>query len=63
MGAILAVGPRKLPDHGTVQVWVDSGSGGGHEITVPANHLSVAEMDDGQSETAIYTLQARECRG
>lgn len=63
MSAILAVGPRKLPDGGTVRVWVDLGSGSGHEITVPADHLAVADMDDGQSATAIYTLQARECRG
>lgn len=63
MSAILAVGPRKLPDSGTVQVWVDSGSGSGHQLVVPADHLAVADLDDGQGASAVYTLQARECRG
>ena len=63
MSAILAVGPRMLPDSGTVPVWVDCGSGAGHTIEVPADHLVVADMDDGQGTSAIYNLQARECRG
>lgn len=63
MGAILAVGPRELPDGGAVRVWVDTGSGSGHEVMVPKDHLAVAEMDDGQGAFAVYTLQTRECRG
>jgi hypothetical protein len=47
VGAILAVGPRTLPDAGLVQVWVDAGSGSGHEILVSADDLALAEMDDG----------------
>ena len=63
MSAILAVGPRELPDDGLIQVWVDSGSGSGHEITVPATDLAVAEQDDGRGTSAIYALRVRECRG
>jgi len=63
MGAILAVGPRQLPDSGLVQAWVDSGSGSGHQVSVPAEHLAVAEMDDGRGPSAIYALRLRECRG
>lgn len=63
MDAILAVGPRELPDEGTVLVWLDSGSGTGHEVPVPVGHLQVAEMDDGQGASAIYALSARACRG
>ncbi len=58
MGAILAVGPRRLPDSGTVRVWLDSGSGTGHEVMVPTDHLSLAEIDNGQTDTAIYNLSA-----
>jgi len=63
MGAILAVGPRDLPDNGLIQVWVDSGSGSGHEIMVPAADLAVAEQDDGHGASAIYAFHVRECRG
>jgi hypothetical protein len=63
VSTILAVGPRKLPNSGLVQVWVDSGSGSGHQISVPADHLALAEMDDGRGPSAIYALQVRDCRG
>lgn len=61
--AILAVGPRELPDGGKVRIWVDTGSGPGHEILVPAADLTVAEEDDGEGVAAVYTLPARECQG
>ena len=55
---ILAVGPRELPDIGTVQVWVDSGSGGGGQtITVPVGDLRVADLDSGEGRSAIYALR------
>ena len=60
---VLAVGPRELPPSGTVMVWVDSGNTAGHEISVPVENLQVAELDDGQGRSAIYTLRVRECRG
>lgn len=53
---MLAVGPRELPDDGMVRVWVDHGSGAGHEITVPVRHLVLAELDNGSGTTAIYAL-------
>jgi hypothetical protein len=57
------VGPRELPAAGPVRVWVDSGSGSGHEIHVPAEHLDLSKDDDGRSASAIYALRVRECRG
>jgi hypothetical protein len=63
MDAVLAVGPRELPDKGMVKVWVDSGSGGGHEIMVSVCDLAMAEMDDGRGTSAIYTICVRTCRG
>jgi hypothetical protein len=63
MDAILAVGPRDLPADGLIQVWLDSGSGSGHEVVVSAPDLAVADLDDGQGRSALYTLRVRECRG
>ncbi|MEV6845405.1 hypothetical protein [Actinoplanes sp. NPDC051411] len=63
MNAILAVGPRELPPGGMVMVWMDSGNTTGHEFLVPVEELHVAELDDGQGTSAIYTLRVRECRG
>lgn len=67
MGAILAVGPRELPDDGMVWVWVDTDSRAGHEVAVPVpvpvRDLVLAELDDGQGTSAIYALQVRECQG
>jgi hypothetical protein len=55
---ILAVGPRALPEHGTVRVWVDAGSGGvGQTITVSVGDLQVAERDSGEGRSALYTLR------
>lgn len=59
---ILVVGPRELPGYGTVSVWIDAGSGaGGQRVTVPVSDLRVAELDDGQGRTAIYSLRTH-CR-
>jgi hypothetical protein len=63
MVAMLAVGPRNLPDDGWVRVWVDSGSAAGREIPVPVESLRLADLDDGRSGSAIYTIDIRTCRG
>lgn len=52
----LAVGPRALPAAGWVEVWIDTGSGGGYVRRVPVSHLSLAPLDDGQGDDAIYRL-------
>lgn len=57
MAPILAVGPRELPERGTVTVWVDCGSTSGQQLTVSVRDLTVAEMDDGRGDSAIYTLR------
>lgn len=62
MSAILAVGPRDLPTDGTVQVWIDSGNTVGRNISVPVDELQVADMDDGESDAAIYVLGVPERR-
>jgi len=62
MVTVLAVGPRELPDHGWVQVWVDSGNTAGYEIPVPVESLRVADLDDGQGGSAIYTIEVTTCR-
>lgn len=55
---VLAVGPRQLPESGTIQVWVDAGSGGGGQrIRVSVGDLRVAEQDDGQGRLALYSLR------
>lgn len=58
---ILAVGPRDLPSSGTILVWVDAGSGGGHKIRVPVERLRLAESDQGEGRAALYHL--RTCSG
>lgn len=61
---ILVVGPRDLPESGTVRVWVDVGSGGsGQKITVPFENLRRADRDDGQGRAAIYQLTTYPGRG
>lgn len=55
---ILAVGPRELPQSGTVELWVDVGSGGngGQRITAQVSDLRVDERDKGEGRFAIYAL-------
>ncbi|MEH1016438.1 hypothetical protein V6U90_25450 [Micromonospora sp. CPCC 206060] len=60
---ILAVGPRELPTSGTVQVWVDSGTGSGQQIEVPVRDLQVAECDQGEGRSALYKLRTTYGRG
>ncbi|MDG4830984.1 hypothetical protein O7627_16960 [Solwaraspora sp. WMMD1047] len=55
---VLAVGPRSLPEHGTVEVRVDAGSGAtGQTITVPVGDLRIAELDNGKGSSALYALR------
>lgn len=55
---ILAVGPRALPDNGTVQVWFDAGSSGnGQRFAVPVEDLELAEQDRGEGPFALYSLR------
>ncbi|MFY1704691.1 hypothetical protein ACN28G_23680 [Micromonospora sp. WMMA1923] len=57
-GEILAVGPRELPQNGTVQVWVDAGSGSsGQRIVVPVTSLQPDDNDHGEGKTALYILR------
>ncbi|MFY1637068.1 hypothetical protein ACN27F_27960 [Solwaraspora sp. WMMB335] len=54
----LAVGPRQLPQGGTVQVRVDAGSGAiGQRVAVPVKDLHLAEMDSGRGSSALYVVQ------
>ncbi|GGN65191.1 hypothetical protein GCM10010112_26210 [Actinoplanes lobatus] len=55
-GTVLVVGPRVLPADGWADVWIDSGSGHGYVRRVPAEQLSLAPLDDGEGESAIYRL-------
>lgn len=57
------VGPRELPKNGQARVWIDSGSGPGHQISVRPEDLTLSELDDGQGRTAIYNLRTYHCRG
>lgn len=55
---ILVVGPRELPEHGTVQIWADSGSGGtGQRVDVAVDRLRLAEIDSGEGTKALYRLR------
>lgn len=60
---ILAVGPRELPESGTVRVWVDAGSCSGQRITVPVERLSLSERDKGEGGSALYDLATYPTRG
>ncbi|MEO3776971.1 hypothetical protein ABGB16_08970 [Micromonospora sp. B11E3] len=60
-GAIV-VGPRELPTDGRAWVWIDSGSGPGHKISVRHEDLTLSELDDGQGQAAIYNLRTYRCR-
>jgi hypothetical protein len=52
----LVVGPREL-DNEWVEVWLDTGAGPGFVTRVPANRLTLASIDDGNGEDAIYRLR------
>jgi hypothetical protein len=52
----LVIGPRSLSATGDVEVWIDTGSGPGFTTPVPVGHLSLAPLDDGQGDDAIYRL-------
>ncbi|SCG77208.1 hypothetical protein GA0070623_4205 [Micromonospora rifamycinica] len=61
---VLAVGPRELPEHGSVRVWMDAGSGTtGQHIVVAVQDLRVAEQDRGEGTTALYALRRHYCLG
>lgn len=53
---ILTVGPRNLPSHGRVRVWIDIGSGPGHMRDVLVCQLTLADQDDGRGDSALYRL-------
>ena len=53
---IPTVGPRQLPAHGRVSVWIDTGSGPGYQREVCVSRLTLAEFDDGEGDSAIYHL-------
>ena len=63
MSSVLVVGPRELPESGTVTVWVDAGSTSGQTIAVRVRDLRLAEADDGGGDTALYSLRAYDCQG
>lgn len=56
---ILAVGPRELPESGTVELRVDvgSGGGGGQRIMADVNDLRVDERDSGEGTLALYAVR------
>jgi hypothetical protein len=54
---VLTVGPRALPASGTVPVWIDTGSGWGYERPVDVGQLALADIDDGQGDSATYVLR------
>ncbi len=60
---MLVMGPKELPPDGRVTVWVDSGSGPGHEVTVPVNDLGVTDGGPADGREAIHVLGDRECDG
>ncbi|MFV2009431.1 MULTISPECIES: hypothetical protein [unclassified Micromonospora] len=60
---VLVVGPRPLPEHSRVRVWMEAGSGGGHEVTVRTEHLTLSDRDSGQGSRAIYELRTIDRRG
>lgn len=56
-GELLVVGPRELPESGTVQVLIDVGSGPAvQRVLVSAKDLRVSEHDKGHGGSAIYVL-------
>ena len=55
-GSILTVGPRVLSEDGWARVWIDTGSGPGYIRMVPAEQLTLAEVDDGEGPYAFYRL-------
>jgi hypothetical protein len=52
----LAVGPREL-DQEWADVWIDTGTGPGFVTRVPAARLTLASIDDGSGDNAIYRLR------
>jgi hypothetical protein len=54
--SIPTVGPRHLPADGWARVWIDTGSGPGCEQYVRCDRLTLAEIDDGEGDSAIYDL-------
>lgn len=62
---ILVVGPRELPETGSVEVWADAGSGatGGQRFMVPVEDLEVSDRDRGEGRSALYALQTQRLRG
>ncbi len=50
------VGPRQLPDEGTVDVWFDTGSRAGVMRPVLPSQLVLDASDDGRGEAAIYEI-------
>lgn len=60
---VMVTGPRELPTGGLVRVWLDTGSGPGHEIEVCPQHLALADNDDGKGTQAVYALGVFYCRG
>lgn len=54
--SVLTVGPRDLPPGGQVPVWIDTGSGPGFARLVSVNQLTLADIDDGAGDSAIYNL-------
>ena len=49
------VGPREL-DQEWAEVWIDTGAGPGFVTRVPAARLTLASIDDGSGNDAIYHL-------
>lgn len=49
------VGPREL-DQEWAEVWIDTGAGPGFVTRVPAARLTLASIDDGSGDDAIYNL-------
>lgn len=56
----LVVGPRSLSPTGEVEVWIDTGSGPGFTTPVPVSQLTLAPIDNGEGDDAIYRLRAND---
>jgi hypothetical protein len=52
----LVAGPRNLSATGEVEVWIDTGSGPGYTASVPVSWLTLAPLDNGEGDDAIYRL-------
>ena len=60
---ILAVGSRKLPVTGLVEVWFDAGSGlTGQRVKVSPERLTLSSQDRGEGVTALYEYESHYCR-